>query len=109
MSRLSKLPLLIVSAAFEAVQMESQQGVSYSPSENALQIALPDSAYLSASVELYDVSGRLTGRTTADFNGGSAALVPLTSLYSGQLPNGVYLAVIRWESGFSVCTCVVVR
>ncbi|MCK5787228.1 MAG: T9SS type A sorting domain-containing protein [Candidatus Sabulitectum sp.] len=83
--------------------------VSYSPVDKTLQISIPDSRVGSASLELYDISGRLTGRTIADFNGNNSIDVPLASVYAGELPNGVYLAVIRSGQDTKVCNCVVIR
>lgn len=95
------------------VQVESETSdqllVSYSPSDKSLNVILTDSGVGSASLELYDISGRLTGRTTVDFNGNNSIDVPLASVYAGQLPNGVYLAVIRSGQDTKVCNCVVVR
>ncbi len=83
--------------------------VSYSPADKTLHIIQTASNVASAALELYDISGRLTGRTAVDFNGNNSVDIPLASVYAGQLPNGVYLAVIRSESGSKVCNCVVVR
>ena len=83
--------------------------VSYSPVDKTLQVTVPDSRAGSASLELYDISGRLTGRITADFNGNNSIDVPLASVCAGQLPNGVYLAVIRLGLDTKVCNCVVFR
>ena len=83
--------------------------VSYSSSSKTLHIFQTASNVGSASLELYDISGRLTGRTTVDFNGNNSIDVSLASVYTGQLPNGVYLAVIRLGQDTKVCNCVVVR
>lgn len=83
--------------------------VSYSPVDKTLQLSIPDSRTGPASLELYDISGRLTGRTAIDFNGNNSIDVPLASVYAGELPNGVYLAVIRSGQDTKVCNCVVIR
>jgi len=87
----------------------NELALSYCPLDKTFQISVPHSISGSASLELYDISGRLTGRTTVDFNGNNSIDVPLASVYAGQLPNRVYLAVIRSGQDTKVCNCVVFR